>query len=331
MDLALDLVEGNALHGLLEEASDDVLVKLDANGFIVHASANITQLGEDLMQQLVLPHIGDLCDQEHSDLVIAYADKILGGHSGGGTIEFPVSICDGKEACDKTACRRWYSLSLRPIFKDEQGRMPVPAIHESEPRIAGGGARRWEHGDIAGAVGLLRSVQRVRLLESELHSRSVTDPLTGLLNRHAFSACLRRQLANGTPQVVIVFAVDRMRSLLLQYGQRTADEIQWGFAKFLETMVQDGYELAQLDDERLGVMIPKISLVDARDWAQDVLNTFSSLAISSSQRMPKLGASAGLANLESTVDWTLKQAELALVIARAGGGMQVGQCTYQST
>ena len=329
MDLALNFTEGEALHGLLEEASDDIVIKVDANGFIVHASANITQLGQDLTEQLVMPHIRDLSDHDHSEFVALYSEKVLNGYSGEGSVEFPVSLCECEDACNPITCRRWYSLSLRPIVMDSTSGLEEAKVVPTELCDDNAPAREFAKREVIGAVGLLRSVQRVRLLESELHSRSVTDPLTGLSNRHAFSASLRRQLANGSDQIVVVFAIDRMRSMLLQYGQRTADEIQWGFAKFLETMVRSDFELAQMDGERFGVRAPNISTAEARAWAQEVLDTFSSLALTNSPRMPRLSASAGLARLESTVDWTLRQAELALVIARAGGGMQVGQCTYQ--
>jgi diguanylate cyclase (GGDEF)-like protein len=174
-----------------------------------------------------------------------------------------------------------------------------------------------------GALCLMRSVQQVRSLEGELHARAVTDPLTGLANRQAFCASLRRHLARGGGQMVAVFAVDGMRALLMRYGQRTADEVLWGFAKFLETMALPGHELAQLDGERFAVLLPEMTSRGARDWAEDVVSTFAGLAAPASAKAPQLTASAGLARVECTVDWTLREAELGLVLARAGGGRQV--------
>ncbi|MEM6267145.1 MAG: hypothetical protein AAF707_06440, partial [Pseudomonadota bacterium] len=46
MDMGLSALEGRVLHGLLEEASGDIVIKLDEAGFILHASANVVQLGE---------------------------------------------------------------------------------------------------------------------------------------------------------------------------------------------------------------------------------------------------------------------------------------------
>lgn len=100
-----------------------------------------------------------------------------------------------------------------------------------------------------------------------MHARAIRDPLTGLTNRQEFCASLRRHLARGGGQMVAVLAVDGMRALLLRYGQRTADEVLWGFAKFLETMALPRHEVAQLDGERFGVLLPELTSRHAREWA----------------------------------------------------------------
>ncbi|MFN9632283.1 MAG: GGDEF domain-containing protein, partial [Erythrobacteraceae bacterium] len=220
--------------------------------------------------------------------------------------EFPMAAVNAGEAPAGYLQhpRRWFAIRLR-------------AMHDAaEPA-----------GTPDGALCLMRSVQRLRLLEGELYNRAVTDPLTGLANRQAFCASLRRHLAGGGGQILSIFAVDGMRALLLRYGQRTADEVLWGFAKFLETMAQTpttpGHEVAQLDGERFGVLLPEITLRTAREWAEDVVQTFAGLAAHTSARTSQLSASAGLARVECTVDWTLREAELGLVLARAGGGRRV--------
>ena len=129
--------------------------------------------------------------------------------------------------------------------------------------------------------------------------------------------------------MIAVFAIDAMRALLMRYGQRTADEVLWGFARFLETMALPDHELALLDGERFAVLLPEMTACGARDWAEEVVTTFASLAAPVSARAPKLSASAGLARVECTVDWTLREAELGLVLARAGGGQQVAVAGYR--
>lgn len=297
MKMGLNDVDGRLLRGLIEESAGDIVVRLDHRGFIVHASANIAQLGLDVEAALLLPHITDLAARDHAGLVAEHVGAALAGRALGGWVEFPVAACEGHGACHDPRCQRWYALSLKPL--------------------AG------EDGAPEGALGLMRSVQHLRSLEGELHARAITDPLTGLANRHAFCASLRRHLAEGGGRQLAVLAVDSMRALLLRYGQRTADEVLWGFAKFLETMALPGCELAQLDGERFGVLLPEVSGRRAREWAEEVITTFAALAAPVSPRAPQLTASAGLARVECTVDWTLREAELGLVLARAGGGGQV--------
>lgn len=297
MKIALNDVEGHVLHGLLEEYSGDIVIRLDSHGFIVHASANIAELGHDFTSALLLPHITELAIREHAAHLGEHVAAALAGETAGGWIEFPVIACAERDTCRHLYCQRWYALSLRPM--------------------------RRADGTLDGAMCLMRSVQQVRSLEGELHARAVTDPLTGLANRAAFCAHLRRHLAQGGGQMVAVFAVDGMRALLMRYGQRTADEVTWGFAKFLETMAMPGHELAQLDGERFGVLLPDMTARTAREWAEDAITTFAGIAAPAAAKAPQLTASAGIARVECTVDWTLREAELGLVLARAGGGSKV--------
>lgn len=303
MRYGLSDFEGRVLHGLLEESSRDIVIRLDRHGFINHASANLADLGMDVAGALLPPHITDLAERDHVAFVSQHVTIALSGQEKGGWIEFPVVTCDDRETCRDAPCQRWYALSLQPM-------------------VGTGGA-------VEGALCLLRSVQQLRNLEGELHARAVTDPLTGLSNRQAFCASLRRHLGSGGGQMVAVMAVDGMRALLMRYGQRTADEVLWGFAKFLETMALPGHEVAQLDGERFGVLLPDMTSRHAREWAQDVVETFSALAAPASTKSPQLTASAGLARVECTVDWTLREAELGLVLARAGGGRQVAASTLR--
>lgn len=298
MKMGLSAAEGMVLHGLLEETAGDIVIKLDGQGFLKQASANFTELGFDLSHLLLFPHVADLAQYSHATALSDYASDVLTGHGLGGWLEFPVANRSDPDASMQGQGIRWYAISLKPTFDSD--------------------------GDVCGAIGLLRSVEHRRALEGELHASVLTDPHTGLANRRAFCATMQRYLADAGEHSLAILAVDRMRAILLQYGQRAADEIQWGFARFLESMILPGQELAQLDAERFAVIMPGIKQSAAGEWARDVLKTFSSLTDSTGPKSPKLSASAGVASIEGTVDWTQRQAELALVMARARGGMQLG-------
>ncbi len=314
MYMGLNFREDSALKGLLEDTTGDIAVRLDRHGFIETASANLADIGYDLTQLLVKPHVADLAERDHVAALRAYTSRILNSNDGVGDahdhstdgaadwLEFPVLANHRPDSGTTAADGCWYALSLRALKNPS--------------------------GAITGALGLLRSVQRLRGLESEIQSRTLIDPLTGLANRHAFLTALRRQLSSGKGGAIALFEIDRMRAVFMQYGQRTADEIIWGFARFLETMAHGSHEVAQLDGEKFCVILPGLSRHAAREWSRDVLDTFASLTLMPSARSPRLSASAGLAVIECTVDWTLRQAELALVMARARGGMQVAENTH---
>lgn len=308
MQTWISLAEGVALHGLLEDAMGDIVVRVDTQGFIETASSNIGEIGYDLSQLLLKPHLADLADRDHTSPVKEHIDRVLSGELEEGAsvhwLEFPIDLARPAEPEVSDRSNPWYALSLRALSD--------------------------EAGVVIGALGLLRSVDRKRALEGEVHTRSLVDPLTGLADRHAFCAALRRQLSSGLDGALAMFEIDRMRAVFMQYGQRTTDEIIWGFAKYLETMVGGEYELAQLDDERFGVILADVPIASSRRWVEEVLSTFASLTLTTSARSPRLSASAGLASISGSVDETLRQAEVALVMARAGGGMRVAECSTPS-
>lgn len=346
MEMCFSVEEGRVLHGLIEDASGDIVVRLDSAGFIIHASQNAAELGMDLASQLLMPHIADFAEADYGADVAHHVAQVFEGKATRGWVEFPIRNCSGacsknrseigpeigseigsgSRACARAECQRWYALSLKRVDAD----VDADAVDtgDASDGACAGTDRAF------GAIGLIRSVQDKRALEGEISARAQTDPLTGLANRHTFFATLRRGITDNRQQAMAVVAVDSLRAVLMQYGQRTADEIQWGFAKFLETMVSSlpgsGHELAQLDGERFAVLLPGMSVKEARVWTQDVLQTFAGLTVDSSRRAPELTASAGLAPVEVTVDWTMRQAELGLVMARAGGGMQIGVCGQPS-
>ncbi|MEL6876614.1 MAG: diguanylate cyclase [Pseudomonadota bacterium] len=295
MEIGLSATEGTVLHGLLAEAAGDIVIKLDEYGFIEHASPNIAAVGIDLSQMLFHPHVADLACSTHVDALRGYVAAALAEECRPGPFEFPVA----KQDEDRSHLdRKWHALSLRPVLNDD--------------------------GSAGGALGLLRSVDQRRVLENELHASTTTDVLTGLGNGKLFSAKLRRALKAPEQSVLAMFEIDRFRAILMQYGQSAADEVLWAFAQFLQAMSQPGQELAHLHGGRFGVILSDMNAEAARIWCDDVLETFAALAVGATSSEPRLSASVGLTALDTNVDDAYKHAELALVMARASGGMRVG-------
>ncbi|MEM7780725.1 MAG: diguanylate cyclase [Pseudomonadota bacterium] len=326
-------VDARALHDLIEGGAEDILIRLDPAGFIIHASSNAQQLGIDLSELLLMPHISDFAEPEFVGPLSNYALAALAGEAPEPWFEFPLTAQqDRDQPSNAHARRRWFAFGLR-------------AIDEGE------GARQ-------SGMGVLRSVEHKHALPQELSAQAATDPITGLANRKSFCGALARALckqslgrqslglqagSEACAQVagsshnqgrscsracdtMAIFAIDRMQAIFMQYGQGTTEEIRWGFSRFLETMTHESQVLAQLDEERFAVLMPGMTMRAAREWADDVLATFAGLTAESTGQSSELSASAGLARVELSIDWTLRQAELGLVMARAGGGMRAGVC-----
>lgn len=308
------------------DPADDILIRLDSSGFVVNASSNAGRLGLDLDALLLLPHIADFCCADHQIEVARYFDRVIKGEGAGVGVEFPIvahwlyqggplDVSKGNErngyedsnpeASDQAPFQQWYTLSLTRI--------------ESELPQA------------PGALGTLRAIQtRPDDVSPAIATQPAADSITGLSDRREFIRKLTHSIAMVETQSAAIFAIDSMRAIFMQYGQGTADEVRWGFARFLEAVSEPPQFLAQIDEERFGVLLPDMTMREAREWAADALQMFAGLTAPTSGRNSELTASAGIASVQTSAEWTLRQAELGLIMARAGGGMQTGVCNSHS-
>ncbi len=294
-------------------AADDVLVRLDSAGFIVNASQNAIRLGLDVGQLLVMPHIADLFDPDVQAAVTGYFDQVIAGGfdtlGNDAGVEFPLlAVGTGKtslddpinEAASALPPQEWYSLKLVRVEADQEGTY--------------------------GALGTLRSVQDKYAIRIGPAPDLSIDSVTGLSARRGFAGRLTQSIALGEADSIALFAIDGMKSIYMNYGQGTADEVRWGFARFLEAVTEQEHFLAQVDDERFGVILPRMTPRQAREWAADALQLFASLTVSPAGRGSELTASAGIAPAQISAEWSQRQAELGLIMARSAGGMQTGYC-----
>lgn len=293
------------------DPSEDILVRLDSAGFVANASPNAARLGVDLATYLLKPHITDFASAEYRSSVSDYLESMIEGTASAEGIEFPVVTCQISEACEHSeGCTlvnqpHWYRLTLRRIDGDGEG--PI------------------------GAVGTLQSVQQKYDVCDHEPVERVTDPITELADRRLICEAVADCAEDEDETSLALFAIDGMKAIFMQYGQNTADEIRWGFARFLEAVIEPQFTLAQIDEERFGVILPGTRPSEAREWASQTLQTFSALSAPSKGSKPQLSASAGIARAESSAEWTIRQGELGLVMARAAGGMQAAICRPHST
>ncbi len=283
--------DGSALFGLFAEGAGDILLKLDANGFISEASPGLECLGIDNSEMLFAPHVADLAAGGHVQRVRNYWSDAISGMASTERVEFP--ICQG-QGSKLLEC--WHALTMRPVL-DASGK-------------------------VSGAIGIMRAVEPRRALEDELLAAAMTDPLTGLGNRHAFQSLLSRQLANREAGTVILFGIDRFRAIILRYGQSKGDEVLWAFAQFLRAILGDDLALTRMEGERFAAIMPDAAPPAARIIADEAVATFARLARESGPERLPMSASAGIVPISGDHDEVLANAELALTLAQAAGGQR---------
>lgn len=301
------------------DLADGIFVRLDTAGFFVDASANVARLGVDLDAMLVMPHVTDFVVADYQLKVAQYFQQVAAQQGSAQGIRFPVNAAHASERSEVVGApaanaepgedRDWYDLTLTRLDNDE--------------------------GELAGVLGTLQIVrERGDIAEEKPAPKPMVtsnDPFTGLADRRAFVRELTSGIAVSECASVAILAIDGMRAIFMQYGQATADEIRWGFARFLEAMAEPHFTIAQIDDERFGVVLPGRGSAEAKEWASETLHIFAGLAMPDAGSKPDLSASAGIARLDLSAEWTIRQAELGLVMARAAGGMQAAICRPQST
>lgn len=292
--------DGSALYGILAEIAGDIILKTDADGFIEHASPDLNALGVDLSSLLIAPHIADLADQAHSAAVRAYFRDACNGCMERDRIEFalPRSLAerlDSGEAGDRPRYfRRWFALRVRPVPMADKG--------------------------TGGALALLRAIEPRKLNDQYWSCDELTDQLTGIANRRAFTQTLSEYLASDRNGAVALFEVDAFRALCLRLGQGSGEAMLRAFADFIGVVRQEGEMVARIDGPRFAVLMPGNTPENALVRAREIIATFAELSQNAGASNFPISASAGLARLSGTQHETLSRAERALILANAAGG-----------
>jgi len=292
MGIEFTAQESAALYGLLAESATDIILKTDREGFIRSASPAIERMGLVMPGVLIWPHILDLADP-------ACAPAIATAH---------------KAAISGEQTDSWNTLCARTPNGDER---------TFEVRMRG---LTDERGEVYGALTVMRCVEEMRTLEDRLFAAEMTDPLTGLTNRRAFTSMLHHLVEGHAQGCVAILEIDHFKAINLRHGQSVGDTILTAFADLLRKLTRTEDILSRIGGESFGILMPETGLGQARTLIRDVIDTLARLARPTAPEDPLLTASAGLVRIGHSIDTTIKSAELAVFFARSKGrnGLEVG-------
>jgi diguanylate cyclase (GGDEF)-like protein/PAS domain S-box-containing protein len=184
-----------------------------------------------------------------------------------------------------------------------------------------------EDGSVRGVAFVHQDITARKRAEEQLRQFAHFDQLTGLANRHAMRVRLESLLADGARQVSIALLdLDGFKEVNDTLGHSTGDRLLKLVAYRLKTAVAGRAPDAlacRLGGDEFVVVVPDCaSPLTMAEIISEVLTSLSQPFVVGEHVLP-LGASAGIAIAPmhgSNVDELLSNADLALYLAKKGGG-----------
>lgn len=132
------------------------------------------------------------------------------------------------------------------------------------------------------------------LVNADLYQRtkdlSLTDPLTGLMNRRAMERRLEVELVRaqrfGLPLAILMIDVDHFKAYNDRMGHLLGDEALKEIARTLQESVRKVDAVARFGGEELCVILPRTEEEDARDVATKLLGAVRDISLPGSEKQP---------------------------------------------
>jgi diguanylate cyclase (GGDEF)-like protein len=159
---------------------------------------------------------------------------------------------------------------------------------------------------------------------------SLTDPLTGLLNRRALFEQHGNRLL-GVSSAIIVFDIDRFKSINDQHGHACGDLVLKAFAEDVQQVLGRNSTATRLGGEEFAALLDDVMPGRAELIATEVLERFASRRIVFERGVVQPTVSAGVATGSQTgspFETVLGQADAALYEAKRAGRNRVELAGY---
>lgn len=158
-----------------------------------------------------------------------------------------------------------------------------------------------------------------------LRSETLTDPLSGLLNRRGFDArailLIDECGASNLPISLVIADLDRFKTLNDQHGHAAGDRVIANFAARLREVTGAGAVAGRLGGEEFAVLLPAADAAAARLFAEGVRTLLAASAIDGLPPDVRVTGSFGVASRVEgeTLEGLTRRADEALYRAKRAG------------
>ncbi|WP_099611754.1 sensor domain-containing diguanylate cyclase [Vibrio fujianensis] len=158
----------------------------------------------------------------------------------------------------------------------------------------------------------------------QLHSDSLTDPMTQLFNRRRLEKELASIALAPYPLSFVFLDIDFFKKVNDRYGHDAGDQVLIEIAELMKAYWPDEASIYRLGGEEFLIILPHRSLVDSQDSAERLRRTIATHRFTQVGYLTvSMGISFWQEQSENSIEETIKRADIALYQAKKNGRNRV--------
>lgn len=171
-------------------------------------------------------------------------------------------------------------------------------------------------------------IAELKIRMADIRNEALTDPLTNLANRRAFSErladCMAKAEAHNMPFCLLMLDIDHFKTFNDTYGHQLGDEVIRLVAGCMSAEIKEGDTAARYGGEEFAIVLPEASMQDAETVAEQIRVVVAGQKIvrkASRQTLGSVTLSIGVSQYRpaDSEDDLIARADAALYAAKHAG------------
>jgi len=185
--------------------------------------------------------------------------------------------------------------------------------------------------NIIGAVLVFHDITRERRMAHQMTWQATHDSLTGLANRNEFADRLANLLASMAgsshdEHALLYLDLDQFKVVNDTCGHAAGDELLKQLSRLLRASIPANAALARLGGDEFGVLLENVSLDQARELANRLLQIIGEFTFQWEEQRFDVGVSIGMVQIQretQNASFVLSAADVACYVAKDSGRNRV--------